>query len=223
MPADGSNIGAFFDLDGTLLTVNSGKLWMISERREGRLHRQHIATAVVFFAAYRIGMIDMRMAMRRALSTVEGLAEETIRDRTAAWYEREVKQHAAPGAWPVIAGHREQGHRLVLLTSSSPYEAGVACEHFGLEFPISMRYEVRDGRFTGEVCQPMCYGAGKVALAERFAAEHDIDLDRSFFYSDSITDLPMLERVGRPVAVDPDPRLRLAAWWRRWPVVNWSG
>jgi phosphoserine phosphatase len=71
---------------------------------------------------------------------------------------------------------------------------------------------------TGQVVPPVCYGTGKVVWAERFAEEHGVDLSASYFYTDSITDLPLLERVAHPVAVNPDPRLRRLAQKRGWPV-----
>jgi phosphoserine phosphatase len=80
------------------------------------------------------------------------------------------------------------------------------------------RLEAQDGRLTGRVVPPVCVGTGKIVWAERFAAEHDVDLSASFFYTDSISDLPLLERVGHPVAVNPDPRLRRLAAARGWPV-----
>ena len=79
---------------------------------------------------------------------------------------------------------------------------------------------VRDGRFTGQVIEPVCYGRGKAYWAERFAAEHGVDLARSYFYTDSITDLPVLDRVGHPRVVHPDPRLRRLAQRRGWQVLR---
>lgn len=217
----GLRSAAFFDLDGTLLAVNSGALWMKHERANGRLTTRQVAEALLMLTGYRFGVIDMDSAMRKALQTVRGLPEEAIREKTRSWYGAHVRHHAAPGAWPVIELHRQSGHLLVLLTSSSPYESEVAREHFALDVALSTRYEVRDGRFTGEIVLPMCYGQGKVVLAERLARERGIDLQSSFFYSDSITDLPMLERVGCARPVDPDLRLRLEALRRRWPVLTW--
>jgi putative phosphoserine phosphatase / 1-acylglycerol-3-phosphate O-acyltransferase len=79
---------------------------------------------------------------------------------------------------------------------------------------------VRDGRFTGEAVRPVCYGDGKMYWAERFAAAEGLELDQSYFYTDSITDLPVLERVGEPRVVNPDPRLRRLALRRGWPVLQ---
>ena len=217
-----SHKAAFFDLDGTLLTVNSGRLWMQRERREGRISAWQQAKALVYLLGYRFGLIDMHRVMGKALQTVKGLPEQTVREWTEAWYEAEVKPLAAPGAWAAIQKHREAGDLLVLLTSSSPYESAVALRHFGLDHALSTRYEVADGRFTGEVIVPMCYGHGKVEIAEAFAAEHELDLAASAFYSDSITDLPMLERVGAPRVVNPDPRLKRQAAKRGWPVLDWT-
>ena len=82
------------------------------------------------------------------------------------------------------------------------------------------RLVVRDGRFTGEAHHPICYGKGKLYWARRFAAEHEVDLGESFFYSDSVTDVPMLEIVGHPQVVNPDPLLRRIARQRGWQVLQ---
>lgn len=213
---------AFFDLDKTLLTVNSGALWMRRERREGRISRWQVAQASFYLVAYKFGVLDMERAMRKALQTVKGIEEETVRGWTRTWFREEVASHAAPGAWSVIEEHRKRGELLVLLTSSSPYESEIASEHFGLDAFISTRYEIRDGVFTGELVRPVCYGAGKVVLAERFCRERNLDLEAGTFYSDSLSDLPMFERVRHPRVVHPDPRLKRLAARRRWPVLDWT-
>ena len=213
---------AFFDLDRTLLLVNSGKLWLQRERRVGRLSAWQLLQATVFLIAYKFHALDMERVMVKALQTVKGLEEAQVRRWTHDWFRDEVAQHVAPGAAAVLDAHRRLEHLLVLHTASSPYESEVATEHFGLDAFLSTRYQVVDGRFTGDVERPLCYAAGKVAHAERFAAAHGVDLAASYFYSDSITDLPMLERVGHPRVVQPDLRLGREARRRGWTVLDWS-
>ena len=212
---------AFFDLDRTLLTVNSGALWMRRERRLGRISRWQLLQGTAYLIGYKFSVIDMDRVTTEALKTVKGKREETVRRWTRDWYRAEVAHHAAPGAWAVLRAHRAARELLVLLTSSSPYESEIAGQQFGMDGVLSSRYEVVDGRFTGAPLQPICYGAGKVTYAERYAAEHGVDLDRSFYYADSMSDLPMLERVGNPRVVNPDPRLRCLARRRRWAVLDW--
>lgn len=213
---------AFLDLDGTLLGVNSGRLWVQFERRLGRISRRTYAEAMLYLVAYHLNRIDMDRVMRKALSSYRGESEAGVREKTRRWYLDEVAPRVAKGAASVLAQHRGQGHDLVLLTSSSVYESEIACEHMGLDGFICTRYEVAAGAFTGEPVLPVCYGAGKVELAERYARAHAIDLERSYFYSDSGSDLPMLERVAHPRVVNPDPTLRRAALARGWPVLDWS-
>jgi len=213
---------AFFDLDGTLLSVNSGRLWLQRERRAGRLRTREMLKGAFYLALYRMGTIDIERAMSDALATVRNLPEERLRTWTHEWFWGEVVPFTAPGALPVIAAHRAAGHPLVLLTSSSPYASECAVEHFGLDAFLSSTYEVADGRLTGRFVSPLCFGPGKIARAEAFAREHGIDLDTSWFYSDSATDLPMLERVGNPRPVNPDPRLRRIARLRGWTVLDWT-
>jgi HAD superfamily hydrolase (TIGR01490 family) len=213
---------AFFDLDGTLLSANSGSLWMAREWRHGRISPLQAVQGVFYLAAYRLGVVDMEKVTIKALETVKGEQESLLRQWTRQWFEQEVIPHVAPRAPETVRRHRDEGHRLVLLTSSSVYESEAATEHFGLHDFLCMRYEVRDGRFTGDVVRPICFGAGKVHHAEKLAARHGISLEESYFYTDSITDLPMLLRVGHPRAVNPDYRLRRRARREGWPILDWS-
>jgi HAD superfamily hydrolase (TIGR01490 family) len=183
---------------------------------------RQVARALAFLAAYRLGIVDMDRATREALQTVKGEREDDVREWTRVWFRDEVVPREAPGARAALAAHRARGHRLVLLTSTSPYESALAAAHFDLDAFLSTRYEVRDGRFTGEPLLPLCYGEGKVRHAEGWARREGVDLERSYFYTDSYTDLPMLRRAGRPRVVCPDLRLRLAARRRGWPVLDWS-
>ena len=119
-----------------------------------------------------------------------------------------------------VAAHRRAGHVVALLTSATRYLAEPLGADLGIDHLLVTQLVVREGRFTGEVVQPVCYGRGKVYWAERFAAEHGVDLDQSYFYTDSITDLPVLDRVGHPRVVHPDPRLRRLAQQRGWQVLR---
>ena len=94
-------------------------------------------------------------------------------------------------------------------------------ELLGVPDLLCTELEVVDGRLTGRHIAPACAGAGKVVYAERYAAEHGVDLGRSYFYTDSYSDLPMLERVGCPRVVNPDPRLRRRARARGWEIERW--
>lgn len=214
-------IAAFFDLDHTLIAINSGNLWVRRERRLKRISLKQVLEATLMLLAYRLSIVDIQASMRKALSVYRGEREEVLAAWTREWFEQEVRQFVSPGARQALEQHRAAGHLRVLLTSSSPYIAATASEHLGLDGWISSTYEVKEGVLTGEPVLPLCYGPGKVALAERFALERQIDLSSSYFYSDSYTDLPMLLRVGEPRVVNPDLRLRIAALRRGWPVLEW--
>jgi HAD superfamily hydrolase (TIGR01490 family) len=202
---------AYFDLDGTLITKNSGRLWMMHERRAGRIRKRDVVRGLGYLLGYRFGAIDLARAFDEASATLAGTSEQIMRERVRAFFDDEVKAFEAERAREVIEQHRALGHRLVLLTSSSSWQAECATEFFGLDDAIGTSFEARDGVLTGKVMTPLCYAGGKVALAEQHAREHDIDLSKSYFYTDSITDLPMLERVGEPRIVNPDPRLERVA------------
>jgi len=110
---------------------------------------------------------------------------------------------------------------LVVLSAASVYVVKPLAERLNIPDYLCTYLEVKDGRFTGRLVEPVCFGPGKLLLAEEFAARNSIDLGQSYFYSDGYEDLPMLERVGHPVAVNPDRRLRRLAERRGWPIESW--
>jgi phosphoserine phosphatase len=111
----------------------------------------------------------------------------------------------------------------VLLSSTSPYMAEAVAAELHLDDVLCNRFEVDPaGRFTGKPDGELCYGAGKLTHGTRYAQEHGVDLAQCTFYTDSTTDLPMLEAVGRPVVVHPDPRLEQVARNRGWEIVAWG-
>lgn len=197
---------AFFDMDETLLSVNSARLWVEHMWRGGRLSKRDLVRSVASLVGYRLALVDMEKIARDGVQRLAGTAEDALREEILAWYEAEIRATIRPAMREVVERHRADGDVLVLLTASSPYVALPLAEELGIAHHLSTRFEVLEGTFTGRL-EAFCYGEGKVTMSEAWARAAGVDLDASWFYSDSFTDLPMLERVGNPVAVHPDPRL----------------
>jgi HAD superfamily hydrolase (TIGR01490 family) len=215
---------AFFDLDRTVLARNSGALWVRWELASGRIRLRDALRAYGWVVRYQLGAAQIEDAILEGIRSYAGAREDELLSRTRAFFERQVRHTVRPGARAAIAEHRKAGERVVLLTSSSNYLAEMVTAQLGLDGFLSMRYEVdAEGCYTGRPEGMLCYGAGKVEVARRWAEENGVGaLAECAFYSDSASDVPMLEAVGRPVAVNPDPRLWRIALQRGWPVRDWG-
>ncbi|MCP4809369.1 MAG: HAD-IB family hydrolase [Proteobacteria bacterium] len=213
---------AFFDLDLTLLSRNSGSMWVRSELRDGFISPWMALRAASWILRYQLGMAEMEYALLEAVKTLEGDDEATVRDRTHRFYDREVAHLYRPGGLAALERHRRAGDRLVLLTSSSNYMSEKAQEQLGLDDILCNRFQVRDGVFTGLPEGDLCFGQGKLAHASRLAAAAGADLGDCHFYTDSTSDLSVLDVVGHPVVIHPDPRLRRIASARGWRREDWG-
>jgi len=202
---------AFFDLDETLLSVNSAKLWIRHLWEKGEVGVLDMLRFSGYLLRYKLALIDIEKVTNEALRQFEGKPEDALRAEVHAWYDRKVRHHLYAQGRQLVEHHRSQGHHLVLLTAASPYLSERVVEDLKLDHFLCTRPEVVDGHFTGRFVEPLCYGEGKIVWAEQLAKEHGMDIGNSFFYTDSFTDLPMLRRVGNPIATNPDPRLRRLA------------
>lgn len=213
---------AFFDLDRTLISVNSARLWVARQRRLGRVGRRDVGRALVWFGLYRLGKARMEDAIHAAAQTLTGLEEAELREQSARFWEEELEALVRPGARAALETHRAAGDALVLLTASSSQLAAACAASLSLDAVLSNRFEVEQGRFTGRLHEPLCFGPGKTHHARQLAEQRGIDLRDCAFYTDSMSDLDMLEAVGRPVVVDPDPRLTRIARQRSWERADWD-
>ena len=213
-------VAALFDVDGTLLARNSAPLYMRHLRRTGQATRRDVAWTLYYLARYRFGLLDIEEAVVESMRFVRGKAEPAIRADSETWYRQDVRQWLYPQMAGLVDAHRRAGHVIALVTSATRYLAEPLAAELGIAHFLVTELVVRDGLFTGEVRRPLCYGPGKVELAARFAEREGIDLRASYFYTDSITDLPLLEAVGQPRIVHPDPPLRRLARARGWPVIR---
>ena len=212
---------AFFDLDRTLLDCNSATLWVRREVRLGFMSRRAALQGASWIALYQTGFLDVQKVLERTIKGLAGQEEAAVVARSRAFWEEEVQKRIRDEGRQSIDEHRRSGHRVVLLTTSSAYLSEDVARHLALDDFLSNRFEVADGRFTGEPFRPLCYGHGKRELAEAYAARHDTALADCWFYTDSAADLPVLEVVGHPVVVHPDPKLRREAKRRGWPIQEW--
>ncbi|MCY1076618.1 HAD family hydrolase [Archangium lansingense] len=214
---------AFFDLDKTLLAVNSGSLWIRRELALGHITRWQALRASYWLVRYHLGFVSMQDALVQAIAHLQGTGEQPVRERTVRFYEELVRSQYRPGALRALEEHRSAGHRLVLLTSSSGYMSELVARDLGLDATLCNRFEVdAAGIYTGRPLGEVCFGEGKRSYAQAYASEADVPLSACAFYTDSYSDLPVMEVVGRPVAVHPDRRLRREALRRGWPVVDWG-
>ena len=173
-------------------------------------------------AKYHLSLIDLQVIAAQIAEQMRGKSESEFAERCQRWVEDEVLPLVVPGALRQIEHHRAEGHVLAVLSSSPTYVTRPLAKMLGIEEVLSTTFEVHGDQFTGRLVGPACVGSGKIHWAESLGLRRKLDLSQSWFYTDSYTDLPMLERVGNQVVVNPDPRLRLTAKRRGWPVQDWS-
>ena len=213
-------IAAFFDMDNTLLTVDSGMSWTRFLYRRGELPPTMLAKVAYWSTLYKLAVLDMESVVTKLVRDLRGDSEAEMIAKCEIWYREDVAPRIAPAARVAVEHHRSAGHAVVLATGSTIYAARPVARGVGIEHVLSTELEVESGVFTGKP-RTLCFGQHKVALAEKWAARHGIALDACYFYSDSFNDLPLMERVGTAIAINPDARLRRHARRRGWDVMRW--
>lgn len=214
---------AFFDMDKTILSVNSATIWVRYELRNGNLRRRDFLEATGWLLRYRLGAADHEFPMRKSIATLAGTKESDIKKRCEHFFQTQLRQTYRPGALEAIKMHRQRGDHLVLLTSSTNYIADFIKHDLLLDANLCTRLQIDEkGLFTGIPIEPLSFGKGKLQLAHAHAKKHNIELNKCTFYSDSFADMPVFKAVGFPIAVNPDIRLRYQAKRFGWPIQNWG-
>jgi HAD superfamily hydrolase (TIGR01490 family) len=215
---------AIFDLDNTLLAGDSDHLWGQFLVAQGLVDAADFArTNDAFYHDYQQGTLDIDAFLRFALRPLRDHTRELMEALRAQFVRERIEPLMLPAARALIDTHRTAGDTLLIITASNTFITAPTAALFGVPHLIATDPELLDGRFTGEVAGIPSFRDGKVRRLEVWLAAQGETLSGSSFYSDSHNDLPLLERVDRPVAVDPDPQLLAAAAERGWTILSLRG
>jgi HAD superfamily hydrolase (TIGR01490 family) len=215
---------AFFDLDRTLISGSSLYAFGRLAWRKGMVSTGELLSDVKSAIAFRMSGSTDDSAARVRDRVLEAITGVTVEDLTALGDEVILRliDDVRREAQGFLELHREAGRDTYMVTASPIEIVQRLADEMEMSGAIATVAEVADGVYTGRLSEPFCYGPGKAQAIAKLAAEKDYDLALSYSYSDSVSDLPMLELVGHPVAVNPDRELERIARARGWPIVEFS-
>lgn len=212
---------AIFDLDNTLIGGDSDHAWGEFLCREGLVDADDYREANDrFYADYRKGTLDILAYQAFSLAPLVGRDADTL----AAWHQRFmqtcIEPLLLPRAFDLLDEHRERGDTLLIITATNRFVTAPIAERLGVPHLLATEPEQKDGFYTGAVAGIPCFQRGKIERLDAWLDATGESAEDTYFYSDSRNDLPLLEQVDHPVAVDPDDTLRNMAEARGWPIIS---
>lgn len=210
-----------FDLDRTLVREDTAGLFIRYEYEAGLTSAWRVARVMWWRGLYTLGLIDAARIAQHVLGWYRGRTEDELRFHTARLFEQSVRPLISEEARRTVKAHQDSGDRVIIVTASTSFIAEIVAQDLGIAEFVCTELEVRDGKLTGRLNAPLCYGAGKIDRLRDFLGADRDQLESATFYTDSITDLPLLEATGNPIVVNPDPPLLAVASTRGWPILRW--
>jgi HAD superfamily hydrolase (TIGR01490 family) len=214
---------ALFDMDRTLLDINTAALYVRWRRQHGLNTNLDVLRVGLWILQYKFGLLNAPRIAEKVMQQFRGDREDELQLDCIRWYEQVVRLHIMTQGRTAIEHHRNLGAVLALITSATRYAAEPLAKDLGIPHVLCTELEVNQaGCFTGRIIKPMCFGEGKVRRAKDWAQSTGLELKRAYFYTDSITDAPLMRIVDHPVAVNPDPRLKRLARVNSWRIEYWQ-
>ena len=219
--SDNQPVLAIFDLDNTLLGGDSDHAWGEFLIAQGLVDAGvHQRENDRFYSDYCAGELDIFAYLRFALSAIAGRSRDDVADLHQIFMQQVIEPMRLRKADQLLAEHREQGHYLLVITATADVISAPIARALGVDDVLASNAQIVDGIYTGEPEGEPCFQAGKVNRLQQWLQSRDFDLANAYFYSDSHNDLPLLGKVGQPVAVDPDEKLRKHAQLHGWPCIS---
>jgi len=219
---NGPEIGAFFDFDGTVIYGYSATTYLREQIKRGDVSPRQLVELIKTMTQFGLGNMGFSAMMTIASQYLRGISEEDYLEFAEKLYSEHIAKLIYPESRALIEAHIRKGHTVALISAATPYQIMPAARDLGIENVKCSNLEIVNGKFTGAVVKPTCYGMGKVDAAEQLAEKYDVDISKSYFYSDSDEDIQLLEFVGNPRPLNPNKRLRRIARGRGWPVQDFK-
>jgi HAD superfamily hydrolase (TIGR01490 family) len=215
---------ALFDLDNTLLNGDSDFEWSQFMIEQGVLDREVFeAKNLAFYDQYKEGTLNIEEFLDFQLKPLSRHSRKVLDEWHKEFMRRKIRPIMLAAARELVAKHQAIGDVCVIITATNSFVTAPIAVEFGIEYLIATDPEQLDGEFTGRVAGVPSFRDGKVVRLELWMAQHDWgwhSFSETWFYSDSLNDLPLLSKVDHPIAVDPDSTLRKHAELQGWPVIS---
>lgn len=219
----GPKVGAFFDMDGTLV---AGFTAVILTRERFRSRDMGIGELMSMIAAglnHQLGRLEFEELITKASSALTGRSLSDVQDIGERLFVQKIAERIYPEMRELVQAHIDRGHTVVLSSSALTIQVEPVARFLGIQNTLTNRFEVDENdTLTGKILSPILWGPGKANAVQKFAAENDIDLKASYFYADGDEDVALMYLVGNPRPTNPEGKMATVARRRGWPILEFS-
>ncbi len=219
----GPDIGAFFDLDGTLVAGFTGVILTQEQFRRREMGVGELITMIQAGLNHRLGRIEFEELITKAAWVLRGRPLSDMEEIGERLFAQKIESRIYPEMRELVRAHMARGHTVVLSSSALTIQVDPVARFLGIPNTLTNKFEVdENGILTGHVVRPILWGPGKAAAVQKFAAEHNIDLSRSYFYADGDEDVALMYLVGNPRPTNPEGKMAAVARRRGWPILRFT-
>lgn len=219
----GPTVGAFFDLDGTLVAGFTG---VILTRERFRNRDMGIGELISMIAAglnHQLGRIEFESLINKATEVLRGRPLSDLQQIGERLFAERIEKRIYPEMRDLVNAHMERGHTVVLSSSALTIQVEPVARFLGIPYTLSNKFDVDiNGVLTGKVLKPILWGPGKANAVQKFAADNNIDLTKSYFYADGDEDVALMHLVGNPRPTNPGDKMAEVARKRGWPILQFN-
>lgn len=212
---------AIFDLDNTLIAGDSDHSWgeYLVEKSlvDAKTFKQ---TNDQFYQDYRNGTLDIFKYQAFVLEPLTRFSQQQLKQLQTEFMAEKIQAMLLKKAFELIHSHRNKSHELLIITATNRFVAAPIAQQLGIENLLATEPEIINQRYTGRITGTPCFQEGKVTRLQTWLSHKKLDLNHSYFYSDSHNDLPLLKQVSHPIAVDPDEKLKQQATQQGWKIIS---
>ena len=212
---------AFFDLDRTVISSNSGKSLIQYSYKQGLMTLPDLLRGIYLSLAYRFELKDTTKIIAGMIKWMEGLTESKVFELSSDIFKNHILKSIRPEVNSEIIFHKTRGARVVILSSAILPICRNVADYLEMDDIICSVLEIIDGAYTGHAIGPLCFGEEKVVRLIDYCKKNEINPLDSWYYGDSISDLAVLSSVGNPVCINPDKNLKKEAYKRGWKTLIW--
>ena len=213
---------AIFDMDDTLHKGNTGWKFLRVLRKHRGVGLNMVFSFVFAYLQHKNDKLDFHEFLEKSSTYLEGIAVQYYRDLAKEAFEKYYRKRLYVNAIKQIEWHRKQGHHIVIATTSIKDTMLPIAEYLKVDHVIALDMEHDGSYYNGKPKKPYCYGPGKRDNVLMYVKDADIDLSKSYFYTDAVLDITMLEVIGHPIAINPERKLKHHAVKNGWQIVKYK-